>query len=189
MSHGIESLRVEIPVASSSNFSSVTVCPLRPKQTQPGQSRKHLLAGLWGTHCDFSLCPWRCHCHCHRHRHCHLYRICVVGRCRQHSQSRERCSSARRHPIGGVRRVPSRRRGRLHQHVSHPWGRTMRSDGIWKEAEQDMHCCIHRVTWPQSDTHVTFNRHSNIFHRVWIGVSTLLTTFEARTVRPWTESF
>jgi len=149
MSHGIESLRVGIPAATSTNFNSITVCPLRPKQTQTGQSREHLLAGLWGTHCDWSLCSWRCHCR--------LCRICVVGRCRQHSQSHERCSSARRHPIGGVRRVPSRRRGRLHQHASHTRGRMMRSDGIWKEAEQDKHCCIHSVTC--SDP-LTTERHS-----------------------------
>ena len=155
MSHGFESLRVGIPAATSTNFNSITVCPLRPKQTQTGQSKEHLLAGLWGTHCDFSLCPCRCHCHCHCH--CHLCRICVVGRCRQHSQSHERCSSARRHPIGGVRRVPSRRRGRLHQHASHRRGRMVRSDGIWKEAEQDMHCCIHSVT---CSDHLTTEGHS-----------------------------
>ena len=138
MSHGFESLRVGIPAATSTNFKSVTVCPLRIK-TQTDQSREHSLARLLGTHCDFSLCPWR---HCHSH----LCRICVVGRCRQRSQSHDRCSSARRHPIGGVRRVPSRRRVRLHQHVSRRWGRMLRSDGIWKETEQDMHCCVHRVT-------------------------------------------
>jgi hypothetical protein len=138
MSHGIETLRVAIPVTVSTNFNSVTVCPLRPKQTPTGQSREHLLAGLWQTRCDFPLRPWHCRCH--------PSRICLVGRCRQHSQSHERCSSVRRHPIGGVRWVPSRRRGRLHQHASHRRGRMVRSDGIWKETKQHMHCCTHSVT-------------------------------------------